>query len=333
MRICLLGDCTGRLDEGMKNTTHNLYQSLGRLEQTILVRPKSILSPTTLSSVLRFNPDIFHYTMGPTWRSFAVVRLVSLLMPEAVVVMSSPRPEITPAQIKLLMGYRPSMLLTQSSSQMKHFGALGFRTELFPSGVDLDKFRPISPARKQELRQSYGFPPAGKIAIHVGQITAVRELDKLIPMTERRGWQLVVVAASTIPPDQRIVDLLEKSGCRVILEFVDKIEEYYQLADCFVFPGTGSNSAIEMPLSVLEAMACNLPIITGRFGGLPDFFGECDGFHFAENSENILSKLYQIEQLGAAQVGTRQMVERFSWDSLAQRLVKVYRGVIEERSV
>jgi len=70
---------------------------------------------------------------------------------------------------------------------------------------------------------------------------------------------------------------LKKYGFRIIDEYVPNIEEIYNLADCYVFPTFKRHNCIDMPLSVMEAMACNIPVISTKFGGLPKIFKEGNG--------------------------------------------------------
>ena len=60
-------------------------------------------------------------------------------------------------------------------------------------------------------------------------------------------------------------------------EYITHLEEIYALSDCYVFPTTDRRYCVEMPLSVLEAMSCNLPMLTTRFGALPGVFEEASG--------------------------------------------------------
>ena len=65
---------------------------------------------------------------------------------------------------------------------------------------------------------------------------------------------------------------LEAAGVRVLRENLPAIHELYQLADVYLFPVQRADAAMEIPLSVLEAMAVNLPIITTPFGRLTELF-------------------------------------------------------------
>jgi glycosyltransferase involved in cell wall biosynthesis len=47
---------------------------------------------------------------------------------------------------------------------------------------------------------------------------------------------------------------------------LDDMKEYYTAADIFILPSLADNN----PLTILEAMACKLPIITTNTGGIPE---------------------------------------------------------------
>jgi glycosyltransferase involved in cell wall biosynthesis len=84
---------------------------------------------------------------------------------------------------------------------------------------------------------------------------------------------------------------------------------------------------IDTPLSVLEAMASNLPIITTRIGSLPRLFEERDGFHFYDGSlENLLQKIETVKKNPAAR--TREMVAPYDWAKVIAQLEDIYTNAI-----
>ena len=101
---------------------------------------------------------------------------------------------------------------------------------------------------------------------------------------------------------------------------MENIEEIYQLSDCYFFPTTDAIEAIEFPLSVLEAMACNLPIITTPFGGLTDIFDESDDFLYFTNENQIPEKITQIKTVIPK---NREKIEQLSWSKIAEKIVEI----------
>ena len=126
--------------------------------------------------------------------------------------------------------------------------------------------------------------------------------------------------------DHDLIRRLERDQFQIFKGYQPCIEELYQLADCYVFPTTPGDS-ISMPLSVLEAMACNLPIITTRFAGLEQHFASGHGFTFIDSSGEIPTRVDEsLQSAGACR--TRAMVQEFSWEAVTDRLQTYYRGLI-----
>ena len=99
----------------------------------------------------------------------------------------------------------------------------------------------------------------------------------------------------------------------------DRIERVYQLCDAYLFPVMSSLDAMEMPLSVLEAAACDLPIIATRFGALPELLGGAEGVAWAENDPARESAVRSLMASSARHggAGTRRAVEGRSWKAAA----------------
>jgi glycosyltransferase involved in cell wall biosynthesis len=133
------------------------------------------------------------------------------------------------------------------------------------------------------------------------------------------GFHVVLISSTSTTIDPDLLIELRQSGVQVITDFMEDIQHFYQLADCYVFPVFHAMSAIDAPLSVLEAMACNLPIVTTRFGALPSMFEPGNGFYYGESEEEIIDMVKQaaMEQ----NCKTSEKVSSYSWDSLALSIV------------
>jgi len=141
------------------------------------------------------------------------------------------------------------------------------------TGVDINKYCPVTFAEKQLIRRELGFPVNKKIVLHVGHINRARNL---LPLTKlaKEDFFPVVIGSTTESADENIKQRLEAAGVLVIHRYLENIEKFYQAADCYVFPTVNPKYCVQIPLSVLEAMSCNLPVISTRFEGLPYVFPE-----------------------------------------------------------
>jgi glycosyltransferase involved in cell wall biosynthesis len=142
----------------------------------------------------------------------------------------------------------------------------------------------------------------------------------LSKIAELKETQVLLVGSTSTPQDEALVRQLKQSQVLITNEFNPHIEELYQLADIYFFPVISDHAAIGVPLSVLEAMACNLKVITTRFGGLPQMFQEGLGLFYFD-AENELTKLI-IDAKNLNRCSTREMVKAFTWDNIASRVLQ-----------
>ena len=63
-------------------------------------------------------------------------------------------------------------------------------------------------------------------------------------------------------------------------------------------------------------MACDLPVITTRFGGLPDIFKENGSFHHVQSSDQILNKQKEAFR------NNREKIMPYTWERIAHQLVE-----------
>jgi glycosyltransferase involved in cell wall biosynthesis len=130
-----------------------------------------------------------------------------------------------------------------------------------------------------------------------------------------------------VAAERNVYDILVKGGCLVWRSYLPNVEEIYALADCYVFPTTHKQNSIEHPLSVMEAMSCDLPVISTRFGALPELFSPGQGLYFADTEEEFISSL---EAMGTDEtvIRTREKVLPYSWGKVARRLENIYSGML-----
>jgi glycosyltransferase involved in cell wall biosynthesis len=142
------------------------------------------------------------------------------------------------------------------------------------------------------------------------------------------GMTAVVAASSSRGREsERLHRELWSRGVIVIDGYVPEVEELYRLADCYVFPTVSSDSAVAVPLSILEALASDLPVVSTAFGALTERFGRVPGLELVEHPALLPDRVLAVCGSG---VRTRHLVEAYSWDSIAARLVDLV-GQLQDR--
>jgi len=216
---------------------------------------------------------------------------------------------------------RPAHILAQSSHSAKRLSSIGVKASILPLGVDDKKFYPCDDKKKKELRTKYSIDLDNKILLHVGHIKRSRNIEWLIEVKRRLpDVTILVVGSTTTVQDEAFRILIEKEGLIVMREYISNIEEIYQLADWYVFPVLKNDAAIETPLSVLEAMATNLPVLTTRFGSLPDTFCQDELFRFINSPEDIVIAL---KEGFSGNCNNREKIRPFTWDAIADKLYEM----------
>jgi glycosyltransferase involved in cell wall biosynthesis len=319
MKVCLVGHFAGSLDEGVRNVGKYLNNELGHQGlETTLVNMRSLIQ---WRKIARTKPDIIHFILTPTTSGIITAKLLSVFQSRAKVVISAIHPALP--RLRALNFFKPDLTLVQTKASEELFNAIGFRTRMLPNGVDLAKFKPVSSDQKMQLRHTYGIPEEANVVLHLASLRKERNLGICKRIQKEGLYRVLIVGRKGDKNDPTVMRELQDAGCLVWVEHFAHIEDIYNIADCYLFPTKNKKACIETPLSVLEAMACNLPIVTTRFGALPELFSEELGFFFAESDQVLLQRLRDLLD-GTIHIATREMVLSYSWENIANQLREIY---------
>jgi glycosyltransferase involved in cell wall biosynthesis len=205
-------------------------------------------------------------------------------------------------------------IIVGSSFVRQSFAEVGYdprRIVVTPYGVDTDRFTP-----RAEPRQDGVFR-----ALFVGQIGQRKGMSYLLhgyEMFRRADSELHIVGSYS--PGHEVYARFEGLYRHTPHVPQKDLPSLYRDADVFVFP-----SLIEgMPLVVLEAMACGVPVITTTHGPGDIVRDGVDGFFVPiRDAEAIAKRLEQLrndpalrERMGR---NAREQALRHTWQDYAQR--------------
>lgn len=317
MRICLVGDFSGNHDEGMKNIANKLYESFKKNNSAYVFDLNNLCTFSMWNSLRKFEPQMIFYIPGPSFFSFISLTIMRIFAKKPKIVMFATHPKITLGK-HFIQFFKPDLVLTQSKKSDLFFTELKFNTKFFPNGVDTEKFHPVPKEQKMRLRKKWDIDSNRFIILHIGHIKSNRNIEILSGLNSKDN-QVIIVGSTSTQAEKELESKLRKSECIVFNKYIEHIEEIYQLADMYIFPTVDQESSIEIPLSVLEAMSCNLPVITTKFRGLPDIFDSEKGLFFVSSGDEIKNKIKIIRE-NISKVQTRGMVLQFSWDQIFTEL-------------
>ena len=347
MRICVVSErLAPPFDEGFKNAAISLIREWSKQHELLaltcsgadiheplisnIAANRLFLSAPMLRAIRRFRPKITYYipTASTTAFSFGrarVLRAASRGGKVVLVALQPRRPGRLSAHIIRLLP--PDLLLSASPEAIDLLPRMGCPAIVIPLGVDLDRFAPGAPSGKPTLREKHGIPRNSRVILHVGHIKRERNVQMMAQLQAKLGCQAVVIGSTSTDQDLAVAQELCQAGVVVISEYVDIVQAYH-LADAYIFPVWSDMAAIGVPLSVLEAMACNLPVVTTPFGGLPGLFEEHpeDGLWFASSNDHLVGCARAMA--GQSQSRTRDMVSSLSWSDVARGIVEMTQGML-----
>ena len=196
-------------------------------------------------------------------------------------------------------------------------------------GLDLSRFESHNDPTKA-VRKEFLLNTNEKMVVSVGEldnnknhITVIRALAKL----GRKDWKYVICG---VGPNKDMLlqeaERLELKEHVVLAGYRSDIPEILNAADIFVFPSFHEG----MPVSVLEAMACSLPVICSAIRGNVDVVKDGDnGYLFKPSDSDTLSReisLLMDNETLRQQMGTKnkKVVKKFSLGAVTEELKAIY---------
>lgn len=203
----------------------------------------------------------------------------------------------------------------------------GLSGEVIPNVIDLSRFKPGHPPTLRlnpHLLITRNLEPIYDIA------TAIRAFARI-----RRSLPLAFLTiAGSGPESARLQALTSELGLGSSVRFVGRVNnedipQLYATATCVLNPSTVDN----MPVSILEAFACGVPVVSTCAGGIPDMLRDGvsgllvavgDDVAMADSALRILVNPALGDSLRKAGL---QEVEKYSWDRVKPQWLNAYRRV------
>ncbi len=344
MRILLVCErLAERDDEGIKNVARALLAALserhevraftsgswpGKPDVEQMPMNRFFLNAQLLRSAREFAPDVTLYvpwTSGtpPTfWRA----RMLQMATRGPVAIYLSQPYELPGWQKFVARRLLPQLVVAMSDNVVRQLAQLGAETEFLPAGVDLDRFRLPTPEAREKQRAELGVTPGQRFVLHVGHLNRRRmDAEEVARIAQLGGYRVVVVGSTSTPQDPDLVRDLQAAGCEVVSEFLPDIEQLYGAADVYLFPTRDQRSSIGVPLSVLEALACGLPVVSTRFEGLPRLFPATPYVRFVSSPEQMTRALAEAPPAGATRA--RELVEDLDWKLVSARVERYLEAI------
>jgi glycosyltransferase involved in cell wall biosynthesis len=230
-----------------------------------------------------------------------------------------------------------SKVTAVSEAVRRHLLTIGVSCEkitVIPNGVDLEEFEPATSSRFD-----------GKINIvFVGRLLPNKGLEYLVEaarfVVAKRPEGIKFRIVGDGPHREQLEDLVAERGLMDYFDFlgqVPDVSEVLQAGGIFVRPSLTEG----MPLTVLEAMSSQLPIIATRVAGTPELIihnetgllvEPANVMQLAETILRLIDSPDLARKLGqnARMFVEQQYKERYSWEIVASSMLSVYKSTVGE---
>ncbi len=236
---------------------------------------------------------------------------------------------------------------------LEHFAVDDSRLHVVHNGIDVVAFAP-DPGRRDALAR-YKINPAVPYVLFVGRVTRQKGIMTLVEAIPHLDPRIGVVLAAGQPdtPELQaevaagVAEAQAAAPTRAIHwipEVLDRgtLRQLYSHAAVFACP------SVYEPFGItnLEAMACGVPVVATRVGGIPEvvihdrtglLVDVPEGPMGAEDVKRVAADLAaSINDLVAdparraamGEAGRQRAVEQFSWAEVARRTLAVYDAVV-----
>ncbi len=221
-----------------------------------------------------------------------------------------------------------------SKSVQNHIVSLGAppeKTVLIPNGVDIDEFQP---ANVHYDNNHVNVISVGRLLPNKGFEYLV-EAANLVVAKKPIGVKFRIVGEG--PHKKHLEDLVRSKGLKRYFEFmgkVSRVSDVFKEGGIFVRPSLTEG----MPLTVLEAMASQLPIIATRVAGTPEIITHNETGLLVDpgNAHQLADAILLLcnspefaEKLGrkAREFIERNYKQQYSWDTIARKYLSLYKSL------
>jgi glycosyltransferase involved in cell wall biosynthesis len=210
------------------------------------------------------------------------------------------------------------------------------KIEVVHNGVDLDRFKPLSEI-KSEMRKKLSIPEDAIVVLTVRRLVYKNGIDTLLEsaaLVVKENPRLVFVVVGNGPDFEEVKERMAHLGIQKNFRLTGFVSDknlplYYNVADLFALP---SKSGEGLPLVVLEAMACGLPVIATNVGGTSEVMCEDYGKLVPPNLPESLAEAiieFSHKDLTMLKKKSRMMMEqKYSWDKNVDKLGEIYEELI-----
>jgi len=245
-----------------------------------------------------------------------------------------------------------SLAESEKNDLKNHYRAQEDKIKVVPGGVNLKHFRQIDRVRAKE---EINFEEDDFILLFVGRLEWRKGVGTLISAAnllrnEIKNLKIIVVGGKIYGKQknlkdfkeyQRLTEKIKEEKVEDIITFTGRVDNgrlpfFYSAADVLVIPSYYE----PFGLVALEGMACKVPVIASRVGGLAVIIQDGkNGLLFeprnALDLKNKILSIYQSKDLAKDLIENayQKVLKKYSWKNIAEDISEIYNFLLTKRQI
>lgn len=225
-----------------------------------------------------------------------------------------------------------SLRITPSSYLRRVFEAHALDSRIVPNIIDLSRFGARAPRR-------FGDAPHLIVTRNLEDIYDIPTALKAFARIRIRFCRARLTVAGEGPALSQLQTLARELQIDMAVDFCGRIDntkipELYASADCMLNPSTVDN----MPISILEAFACGVPVVSTDAGGIPDIATDGVSARLVPVGDTNALAAAAIQVLGDPSACAHMVaagldeVARYSWTRVGPQWREIYQNLMRRKT-
>ena len=185
----------------------------------------------------------------------------------------------------------------------------------------------------QKLKKELKIPVGGRVLLSVGEVNKNKNhrvgIEALAKVNDVNAYYVICGSGPLIESHMNLAKSLGVSDRVIFAGYRTDVVDFYKMADIFLFPSLREG----LPVALMEAMACGLPIICSNIRGNTDLIEDKkEGLIVENNPEDIARAIESIQKNKKLQeeltIAAYQKIKKFDLNCLKDEVARIYRSEV-----